>query len=40
MLKHEKIYKCNLPYCNNRGKGFARPDQLRRHQLTVKHEPR
>jgi len=34
--KHEKLYKCELPGCKN-GSGFARKDQLRRHQETVPH---
>ncbi|KAI0523912.1 hypothetical protein F5B22DRAFT_592484 [Xylaria bambusicola] len=36
--KHLKRWKCNLPNCPTR-KGFARQDQLRRHQETVPHLP-
>jgi hypothetical protein len=39
MMKHRKDYKCDLPNCPNKGKGFARPDQLARHKQNVKHEP-
>jgi len=36
LQKHDKAYKCDLPGCTNKS-GFARPDQLRRHQDTVSH---
>jgi len=36
MSKHAKPYRCNLPGCPN-VKGFARQDQLKRHQSTVPH---
>jgi len=36
LQKHEKQFKCNLPGCNAKG-GFARIDQLKRHQATVPH---
>jgi len=36
LLKHERLYTCNLPYCTAKG-GFARIDQLRRHQHHVPH---
>lgn len=39
MAKHEKRYKCHLPGCTNTT-GFARPDQLERHQQTVRHHQR
>ncbi|KAL2844880.1 hypothetical protein BJX68DRAFT_242524 [Aspergillus pseudodeflectus] len=35
--KHERLYRCDLPRCKNR-KGFARRDQLERHQKTVPHD--
>ncbi|EER45129.1 predicted protein [Histoplasma capsulatum H143] len=34
--KHQKLYKCELPGCKNH-KGFARKDQLQRHQENVAH---
>ncbi|OAT08716.1 hypothetical protein BDBG_04955 [Blastomyces gilchristii SLH14081] len=34
--KHQKLYKCELPGCRNH-KGFARKDQLQRHQENVAH---
>jgi hypothetical protein len=37
MQKHEKMYRCDIPGCTNRG-GFARMDQLQRHQRTVEHD--
>ncbi|EXJ92218.1 hypothetical protein A1O3_00768 [Capronia epimyces CBS 606.96] len=36
LQKHEKSYKCDIPGCKNK-KGFARIDQLRRHQEIVPH---
>jgi len=36
LQKHEKMFRCDLPGCTARG-GFARIDQLRRHQSTVSH---
>jgi hypothetical protein len=37
LQKHDRPYKCDLPGCTNR-RGFARADQLRRHQETTRHE--
>ncbi|KAH8590663.1 hypothetical protein B0O99DRAFT_691441 [Bisporella sp. PMI_857] len=37
LLRHEKMFKCDLPGCPNNGKGFARSDQLDRHKQNVKH---
>lgn len=37
MAKHDKPFKCDLPFCPNNGVGFARPDQLERHKAQVKH---
>ncbi|KUJ22690.1 uncharacterized protein LY89DRAFT_728809 [Mollisia scopiformis] len=37
LLKHEKMYKCDLAGCPNK-KGFSRLDQLERHKRLVKHE--
>ncbi|KAF5526325.1 hypothetical protein CGCA056_v003625 [Colletotrichum aenigma] len=37
LQKHSKPHRCNLPGCPNK-EGFARKDQLVRHQLNVKHE--
>ncbi|KAK3342138.1 hypothetical protein B0T25DRAFT_560062 [Lasiosphaeria hispida] len=37
LQKHEKAFKCNLPGCPTK-KGFARIDQLRRHQETTRHK--
>jgi hypothetical protein len=34
--RHKKPFKCELPGCTNK-KGFARKDQLERHQRDVKH---
>jgi len=36
LLKHERMYICNMPYCTAKG-GFARIDQLKRHQTFVSH---
>jgi len=36
LLKHERIYHCTMPYCTAKN-GFARVDQLRRHQQHVPH---
>ncbi|KAF2663147.1 hypothetical protein BT63DRAFT_461525 [Microthyrium microscopicum] len=36
LQKHEKMFRCELAGCTARG-GFARIDQLRRHQNTVSH---
>jgi hypothetical protein len=38
LLRHEKVFKCDLPGCTNT-KGFARIDQLERHKREVKHNP-
>ncbi|KAK2728883.1 hypothetical protein CKAH01_10711 [Colletotrichum kahawae] len=35
--KHSKPHKCRLPRCPNK-EGFARKDQLLRHQQNVKHD--
>ncbi|KLJ13167.1 hypothetical protein EMPG_11889 [Blastomyces silverae] len=34
--KHQKLHRCELPGCKNH-KGFARKDQLQRHQENVAH---
>jgi len=39
LQKHEKQYMCTLPGCTAKG-GFARIDQLRRHQTMVPHTKR
>jgi len=36
LSKHAKPFRCNLPGCPN-VKGFARQDQLKRHQINVPH---
>ncbi|KAH6891285.1 hypothetical protein B0T10DRAFT_484895 [Thelonectria olida] len=36
LRKHERPFKCDLPGCTNT-RGFARCDQLRRHQDQVRH---
>lgn len=36
LQKHQKPYKCELPGCTNRT-GFARADQLQRHQAIARH---
>ncbi|KAI5467062.1 hypothetical protein BGZ63DRAFT_16344 [Mariannaea sp. PMI_226] len=37
LQKHNRPYKCKLPGCSN-SRGFARFDQLRRHQEHVFHQ--
>lgn len=36
LQKHDKPFRCDLPGCTNQ-RGFARADQLRRHQETTRH---